>query len=75
MAFAAEKVFDVLSFLFYQLQFALIDYTAFDTVILVAISGIGIVCTILLGYWISALMVQHMPRDLFAGERSTPDPV
>lgn len=75
MAFAMAKIFDMLSFLFYRLQFALIDYAAFDTMILVAISSIGIVCTILLGYWVSALMVLHMPRDLSAGEPSPPDPI
>lgn len=74
MAFAAEKAFDILSFLFYRLQFALIDYAAFDTVMLVVISGIGIVCTILLGFWVSALMVLHVPRDLSADGLSTRDP-
>ena len=72
MAIAVVKVFDVLSFLSYRLQFALLEYTVFDTAVLVTISSVGIVCTILLGLWISALMVLHIPEDFLAEEEPAP---
>ncbi len=73
MAAATAKIFDALSYLAYRLQLELLDYAAFDTAVLVIISSVGIICTILLGYWTSALMVLYLPKDLSAAEEAVHD--
>lgn len=64
-AFLVRKIFDVVALGLYEAQWQLAGTPAFDDIVLVAIAGEGIVCTIFLGFWLSAVMVLHLPESLF----------
>jgi hypothetical protein len=72
-AFITRRIFDLATFGLYELEWQLRDIAAFDNVMLLSISSIGVICTVLLGFWVSAVMALHLPDDIVEVENSVVD--
>ncbi len=73
VALVIRKAFDVVALGLYEMQRQLFDIAAFDDVVLWTIASEGIACTVVLGLWISATMVLHVPEDLLERDTSAAD--
>lgn len=71
--FLVRKVFDAVALGLYKVQWQLFDMPAFDDIVLLAIASEGIVCTVFLGFWISSVMVMHVPEGLIEQDTAAAD--
>ncbi len=58
------KIFDLVAYALHEMEWGLVDQHDLGKAVLLATSGNGVICTVLLGFWISAVMALHLPAVL-----------